>query len=238
MNPARKIPIWAWALAIILTLCSSIIYQVVGKHYHTSTNRPIKLPVPLEHFPLEIGNWVGKESSIPTTTREYMKENFADDFFSRHYTNNATKQWANVYVIYCSSKPGGILGHRPRVCYTGGGWVHDSTEQIEVTSRSGKNIPCLLHRFHRPAPQYEEIIVLNFYILNGQITTNEDEFSGYWGRRVNIKGDPARYIAQVQISSVHENFVRAAAKDFTDQIMDFLPDKKGEVRNQRSEIRD
>lgn len=229
--------IWLWLFVVALLLGSGAAYRVVGKHYHITVNRPIKLPVPLEDFPLKVGNWVGKESIIPTITREYMEKNFADDFLSRRYINNVSNQWADVYVVYCASKPGGILGHRPRVCYRGHGWIHDSTEQINVVSQSGRDISCLLHRFHRPAPQYDSIIVLNFYILNGQITTDEDKFSGYWGRRVNIAGDPARYVAQVQISSVHENFVRSAAREFTDLILRFLPDKKSEVRRQKLEVR-
>ena len=216
--------IWLWLLVAVLLLGSGAVYRVVGEHYNITINRPIKLPVPLEDFPLKVGNWVGKESGIPTTTREYMEKNFADDFVSRRYIDNVSNQWADIYVVYCASKPGGILGHRPRVCYRGYGWIHDNTKQINVVSQSGRDISCLLHRFHRPAPQYDSIIVLNFYILNGQITTDEDGFSGYWGRRVNIAGDPARYVAQVQISSVHENFVRSAAREFTDLIIHFLPD--------------
>jgi len=66
--------------------------------------------------------------------------------------------------------------------------------------------------------------------LNGRITADEKDFSGLLDRRPNIAGDPARYVAQVQISSVMENSIRAAAKDMTDLILDFLPDKNGVVR--------
>jgi hypothetical protein len=72
---------------------------------------------------------------------------------------------------------------------------------------------------------------LNFYILNGQITTDEKYFSGLFGRRPNIAGDPARYVVQVQISSVLENSTRTAAKDMTDLILDYLPDENGKVRS-------
>jgi hypothetical protein len=46
----------------------------------------------------------------------------------------------------------------------------------------------------------------------------------------NIAGDPARYIAQVQISSFSENAIRAAIDDMADTIIDFLPDPGGIVR--------
>jgi hypothetical protein len=77
---------------------------------------------------------------------------------------------------------------------------------------------------------YEQIVVLNFYILNGQITTEEKDFSGLLDRRPNIAGDPARYVAQVQISSVLENSIRTTAKEMADVILDFLPDKDSKVK--------
>ena len=193
-------------------------------------NTPIDLPIPLSDFPAKIGNWQGTELTIPATTMEYMQKHFADDFLNRRYINSKTQAWADVYIVYCSSRPGGILGHRPRVCYTGSGWIHDSTEESQFISDSGQQVPCLVHWFHKPAPAYEQKVVLNFYILNGQITTEEDDFSSLFGRRPNVEGDPARYVAQVQIGSVLENSVRTAAEDMIGQILDFFPDKSGKVR--------
>ena len=43
-------------------------------------------------------------------------------------------------------------------------------------------------------------------------------------------GDPARYVAQVQISSVLENSVRSLARDITDLVLDYLPDKNGKIQ--------
>jgi len=219
-----------WGLAILLLLLSGIVYRVLASQLKFVVDTPITLPVPLSDFPSQIGNWVGRDLPIPNTTKEYMESNFADDFLSRRYINTATKAWADVYIVYCSSRPGGILGHQPRVCYPGYGWIHDSTEPSQFTSQDGRQILCLIHRFHKPAPVYDQTIVLNFYILNGQITTNENDFSGLLGRRPNIAGDPVRYVAQVQISSVLENSIRTAAEDITDLILDFLPNENGDVR--------
>jgi len=226
-----KTPLWfVWILAVLLLVSAGITYRVVASHLTTILDTPITLPVPLSGFPSEVRNWVGRDLSIPNTTKEYMEKNFADDYLSRRYINSLTKTWADVYVVYCSSRPGGILGHRPRVCYPGYGWIHDSTESVQFISRAGRQVPCLIHRFHKPAPMNDQKVVLNFYILNGQFTTEENDFSGFLGRRPNIAGDPARYVAQVQISSVLENSVRTAAKDMTDLILDFLPDRNGIVK--------
>ena len=219
-----------WGFAVILIILSGIAYRVLASRLRLLADIPISLPVPLRAFPVRIGNWVGRDLPIPNTTKEYMEKHFADDFLSRRYINAATESWADVYIVYCSSRPGGILGHRPRVCYPGYGWVHDSTEPSQFISQAGRQILCLIHRFHKPAPAYEQTVVLNFYILNGQITTEEKNFSGLLGRRPNIAGDPARYVAQVQISSVLENSIRTAAKDMTDLVLDYLPDENGRVR--------
>ena len=226
-----KVSVWfIWIFAVLLLVSSGITYRLLASHLELLFDTPISLPVPLSGFPSEVGDWVGRDLPIPNTTKEYMEKNFADDFLSRRYTNTATGAWADVYIVYCSSRPGGILGHQPRVCYPGGGWVHDSTEPSQFISTSGRQIACLIHRFHKPAPAHDQTVILNFYILNGQITTDENGFSGPFGRRPNIAGDPARYVAQVQISSVLENSIRTAAKDMTDLVLDYLPDENGKVK--------
>jgi hypothetical protein len=230
--PARGgTPGWfLWVLAVLLLVSAGVTYRVLASHLELSADTAILLPVPLSAFPSKIGNWVGSDLPIPSTTKEYMEKNFADDFLSRRYVNAETNIWADVYVVYCSSLPGGVVGHKPQICYPAHGWLHDSTEPSLFTSRTGQQVRCLIHRFHKPAPAYDQTVVLNFYVLNGQITANEKDFSGPLGRRPNIAGDLARYVAQVQISSVLENSIRTAAEDMTDLIRDFLPDSNGRVR--------
>jgi hypothetical protein len=213
----------AGALAVVLLVATGVVYRVYASELKEALDKPIELPVPLSEIPMKIGDWAAEDLSIPTTTREYMETNFADDFISRRYLNAGENIWADVYVVYCASKPAGILGHQPRVCFPAHGWIWDETSTSEVELRSGRQIKCLIHQFHKPAPAYREVFVLSFWVLNGQITLSEREFSGIFGRRPNISGDPARYVAQVQISSTVEHSARAAAKDIADVVLTFLP---------------
>lgn len=222
-----------WISVVFLIILSGVVYRTLASHLQIVDDTPINLPMSLSSFPTNICNWIGMELDISNTTKQYIEKHFADDFISRRYNNSATKAWVDVYIVYCSSKPGSILGHQPRVCYPAHGWVHDSTEPSQFISRNGRPIPCLIHRFHKPAPMYEQTIVMNFYILNGQITTDERDFSSPFSRRPNLVRDPARYVAQVQISSVLENSVRTAAKDITDLIFDFLPDENSNVKAEK-----
>lgn len=215
-----------WVLALILLILSGVGYRVLASRLKLLVGNPINLPVSLSAFPSEISNWVGQDVPISENIQRVAG---TDDFLSRLYVNSTNNQWANVYIPY-TARPRTMLGHRPQVCYPASGWIHDSTEPSEVISSSGRKIPCLIHHFHMPAPGYEERIVLNFYILNGQLTADESGFSGVGWRTPNIAGAPARYVAQVQISSILENSVRKAARDMTDLILDFLPDENGKVQ--------
>ena len=223
--------VWlAGVLAVLLAVGAGIAYRVGAAGLRTALNDPIELPVPLSEIPTRINGWVGEELELPESIRKYMEANFADDYVRRQYVRATGGSWASVYVVYCASRPGGLLGHRPRVCFPANGWIHDETVPSQIVLRSGREIRCLRHQFHKAAPSYRQICVLSFYVLNGQITLDEDEFSGFFGRRPNISGDPARYVAQVQISSVLEHSARTAASDMLDKILAFLPDQNGRVQ--------
>jgi hypothetical protein len=219
--------VWvAWMLTILLLLCAGIVYRVTAKQLKLAIDTSIKLPCLLSTFPTEVGSWRGKDVPIPSNIQQVAGN---DDFLCRFYANELTKEWANVYIAY-SARPRTMLGHKPQVCYVGNGWILDSTEPSKVVSACGTAIPCLVHHFHKPAPDNTKVVVLNFYILNGQITSDESNFSGIGWRTPNIAGDPARYVAQVQISSTQESSVRLAAKDMADLIITFFPDEKGKVK--------
>lgn len=210
----------------VLLISSGLAYRILACRLELVVDTPIELSVPLNAFPVMVGNWVGKDVPIPENIQRVAGN---DDFVNRLYVDRSTNKWANVYIAY-SARPRTMVGHRPEVCYVGGGWIHDSTEQAEVISASGRKIPCLIHYFHMPAPSYEERVVLNFYIVNGQLTNDESGFSGVSWRTPNIAGNTARYVAQVQISSVLENSVRSTARDMTELILDFFSDESGKVK--------
>ncbi len=221
----NKLPRWAWSAALVLLILAGAGYRVVSARLGILDDTPVYLPVPLSEFPADYLGWEGRDVEMSSTV---LKVAGNDDYLNRLYVDKKTGQWANVYVGY-TAQPRTMLGHRPQVCYPAGGWVHDGTEETEVYSRSGRKAPALLHRFHRPAPENTEMVVLNYYILNGKFTNDESGFSAVGWRTPNIEGDIARYVAQVQISSVLENSVRIMAHDIADELMGYFPDEDGMV---------
>ena len=217
---------FAWILGFLLLLCGGITYRIVASRLKLVVGTPIILPMPLDTLPRQVEHWVSEDVPIPANIQRVAGN---DAFVNRLYTNKVSKQWANVYLAY-TAHPRTMLGHRPQVCYVAAGWVHDRTEQSTVISDKSREIPCLIHYFHRYAPDREETAVLSFYIVNGQLTCDESVFSGVGWRTPNISGDPAHYVAQVQISSALENSARAAAERIAEPVLDLLPDQNGRVR--------
>jgi hypothetical protein len=211
---------------MVLLVVIGIGYRLMATKMNVIVTTPVKLDVPLSQFPKRIGRWVGRDVPISETVLEVAAN---DDFLSRLYVNESNNQWANVYIAY-TARPRTMLGHRPQVCYPANGWTHENMEHVQVISNSGRTINCLLHNFQKSFPKTEKIVVLNFYIVNGQITDDESVFSGVGWRTPNVDGHPARYVAQVQISSLLEMSVRSAAKDFTDLVLGCFPDEDGQVK--------
>lgn len=217
-----------WLITVSILIFGGAVYRMSASRLDTVTDHPVILPISLNNFPVEIDGWVGRDLPIP----EYIQRVAGnDDFLNRFFIHETTNQWANVYVAY-SARPRTMLGHRPQVCYTAGGWVHERTIESEFVTSNRQIIPYRLHNFSKPgfvAKEDEKIVVLNFYILNGQVTNEENNFSGISWRTPNIAGDPAHYVAQVQISSSLESSARKAAKEMTGRILEFFPDRNGKI---------
>jgi len=217
-------------VSVVLLFAAGVAYRAAASAWGKRSDVNIRLPVPLNAIPRQIGGWIGEDLSIEAATEEYMKTNFADDYVSRRYVNRTERLLADAYVVYCSTRPSGILGHRPQICYPGSGYEWDGTMQSDFTTQSGRKIECLIHSFHRKPPDFLQVYVLNFYVLNGRITLSENDFSSLFDRRPNLDGDLARYVAQVQISSFNTEYpARALASQMADIILRFLPDQQGRV---------
>ncbi len=209
---------------ILLIFAGGLFYrksaELMGRHFEER----IQLPVSLGEFPMEFGRWAGREVPISETVLEVSGN---DDFLSRTYVNKRVGSWFTVFVGF-SGNPRTMLGHRPEVCYPSAGWISQESEESSFFTSEGRVIDCLIHRFLMPNG-VSEVVVLNYYIVNGQVTNDEDRFTGFGWRLPNFGGDIARYVAQVQISSVSEVNVRAGARDITDEILRYFPDRNGFV---------
>ena len=210
----------SWLAAVLSLLLAGEFYRGEARRLESIISTPVRLPSPLSTLPMLIGDWEGRDIAIPELVQKAVVN---DDFVCRLYVDRLTGQWAKLYVGF-SGRPRTMIGHKPTVCYVSAGWVWDSSERSLIICSDGSKTPCLIHRFHQPDSSGSEIVVLNFYVINGQINWDEGAFSGISWRTPNINGDCAHYVAQIQIISTLEAFVFAAAADLTVTLVDFFPD--------------
>lgn len=210
-------------LAITLLVVAGTVYRVTATQLNAVSKRPVVLDVPLKNFPVEIGDWSGSDIQISETV---LKVAGNDDYIVRKYVNSSTGQSVNLYIAF-SARPSTMRGHKPEICYPGSGWMHDDSRKTDVQLDSGRTLTCVIHQFHKPIPATGNAIVLNYYILGGQLVTDEDAFSSLRYRMVNNSRKTQRYVTQVQISSSMENSVMSAASEFSDLIFRYFPKNKG-----------
>lgn len=206
--------------SIIICVFSLILfgffYQKASDYLQSVTSKPVSLEKPLSELKKNIGQWQGRDVPI---SLEVLKVAQNDDYVNRLYSIPSKRLFVNLYIAF-SSTPRTMLGHRPRVCYRGAGWVHDSTEEFIVETENDKEIPALIHKFHK---DIDDVYVLNFYVLNGKATNSEKGFSGVNLRTPNIDGELAKYVAQIQISGRYRADIELAAKMLLDEVMTFFP---------------
>jgi hypothetical protein len=212
----------SWLIAVLSLLLTGAFYRSEARRLESISSKIGKLPLPLKELPRDIGDWKGNDIAIPELVQKAADN---DDFVCRLYVNKLTGQWARIYVGF-SGRPRTMIGHTPTICYVSAGWVWDSSERSQLRYQGDNMIPCLIHRFHKPGFSGRELVVLNFYVINGQISCDESAFSGISWRAPCVAGSYARYVAQVQISSTLEAFVLAAGSDLTATLMDFFPAAK------------
>ena len=152
-------------LGITVLVLSGATYRFAASKLEPAFANPVTLPMALGEIPMELGKWQGKDVPIP----EYVQQATGnDDYLYRIFANKSTGQWVGLYVAY-SGRPATMLGHRPQVCYIAEGWVYEDAKMASFVSADQKNIPCMVSRFYKPDLVRQERVVLNFYVLNGQI---------------------------------------------------------------------
>lgn len=209
----------AAALAAFVLVLSDRGYQALERHFSGSAQMKVMPKIPLEYFPRSIGGWEGQDQAISDTV---LKIAANDDYVCRRYFHTDKQFSATLYIAY-TCEPQRMLGHRPQVCYVGSGWTHEDTQQETLTTAEGHPIRVLVHRFSKTGLAEQHITVLNYYIVNGQVTSDHTAFSGLKWRRARIRNGRADYVAQVQISSTSLQAARALAQTLSDQILFQLP---------------
>ena len=214
----RSIRWQVWVAALAMILLSGVLYRLFARKFGTGRPAEVALQVDLAALPEQVGQW----RLLDTDSGDNQVSQNAVTGVYRHESSGAS---AKVFLV-CTARPRDIVGHRPQVCYAGDGWVHEQTDEYEIASELGREIPCSIHQFYKSVGDYERLVVLVFYVVNGQVMSDEDTFSGLAWRKASASSEPGWYVAQVQISSNCESSVILAAQGLADEVFNLLPDER------------
>jgi EpsI family protein len=189
----------SWGYASILWLAillgAGSIRRWVDSVLAAAPLAPLTLEAPLSSLRSTIDSWTGTD--VPVDER-VLKVAGTDDHVNRRYSDSRSGASVNFYVGYVA-RPVNMLGHRPETCYPAHGWVHRSTQEDTLLLADGRQLPCLVHRFQKDDADAADLVVLNYYVLQGRYTAEWTDFWGPAWRRPNLARDPNYYVAQVQV---------------------------------------
>jgi len=200
MTPRANARTGRWGVVIfwcvILGVVGGLLRAVMPQRSSTS-GAVAHLDRPLSELPLVIGEWKGVDVPVDPQVLKVAKN---DDYVSRRYVDETKGEFVDLYIAY-TARPANMLGHRPSVCYPAQGWIAADPEKVALTLSNSRRMDCLIHHFHRDDPSGENLVVLNYYVLAGESTTDWRDFWGPSWRRPNADADPTFYVAQIQVAT-------------------------------------
>jgi len=181
-------------LAIALLLCSGAGYRALDAWYGRS---PTSATIPegaLDRLPYQIGDWTGQDQELDEII---IEQTDTDAHVNRLYEKRWG--WGNVSLwIAYGIRLRDLAPHRPEVCYSGAGWLLDSTRSLEITADDGTKVPCRMMQFKRGALATERVTLLNYFIVDGQYSEDVEQLRG---RAMFGRAHGTTYAAQVQIAT-------------------------------------
>ncbi len=121
----------------------------------------------LSKFPLQLGQWRGKDLPLSPETREVLGPG---DFLVRDYFNPSQREVANLFIAFFPSQRQGDTIHSPKNCLPGAGWVPTESSRIWIEGRDGRKIEVNRYLVEKGG---ERALVLYWYQAHGQVIPSE-----------------------------------------------------------------
>jgi EpsI family protein len=190
LSPDQRPILLAAAVAATLMLSSGGAYRLAAAYLDRPTDSvPLARGTLAKAFPLQIGGWQGRERPVEEAVVEGAD---CDDYISRAYARGAES--VQLWVAY-GVRARDLMPHRPEVCYPGNGYTLEDSHSLELPIGNGQKLDCRTYQFSRGGFGAGQMIVLNYYIVDGQYSPDVSLL-----RSRAMRGSSAiRYMAQVQV---------------------------------------
>ena len=198
---SHKSVIAATIAAGFVMLASGLSYRVLAARLAApATTTPITAE-DVARFPLQIGDWEGEEVPIDD---EIVKATDTDAHISRRYSRRNGLDSVSLWVA-CGVQARDLMPHRPEVCYTGNGWTRTNKQSVDLLLDDGTTLPCNRLEFSRNALTTQRVLVLYYYLVDGQYSRDVSLLRSKAWRGSGTVG----YVAQVQIVATMSAVVTA-----------------------------
>ncbi|MBN1361364.1 MAG: EpsI family protein, partial [Sedimentisphaerales bacterium] len=145
----------------------------------------------LDRLPMQLGNWTGQEVPVE---EEIVRATDTDAHVSRRYTKGVGFESISLWMA-SGVRARDLMPHRPEVCYTGAGWTLMGRRSMELPLSADEKLPCNVMQFSRGALNSEGVMVLDYYVVDGQYCADISLLRS----RAWRGGGAVGYVAQVQI---------------------------------------
>ncbi len=224
-KPKRKSVLRAVLATSILMLASGLSYRVLATQMRTPLSSTPIAPGALERLPLEIGGWVGQNVPLDEAI---IRRTDADALVTRRYSRGDDSKSVELYVA-CGTRVNELMQHQPDVCYTGAGWRLADYRLVELRINDQVKLPCGIFQFHRTDLTTARIVVLDYFIADGQ---HYGSISLLRSRVWRVFGS-VDYVAQVQIAASCETL---SVESATRAVCDFAVDSASLIAGAFQEI--
>jgi EpsI family protein len=117
-----------------------------------------------------------------------------DAIDNRHYARSGGLESVGLYIA-AGVQARDLMPHRPEVCYTGNGWTLVGKQVFDLPLTEGEELPCNVMRFRRSGVTSHRIVVLDYYLVDGEYCADVSLLrSKVWRGSGTVD-----YVAQVQI---------------------------------------
>ena len=188
---ARRPLLFAAITAGIVMLTTGIGYRFEAARLAAPVEAIALSDEALARLPMKLGEWTGIEAPL---TEEIAEATDTDARVSRRYSRAGGLDSVWFYIAY-GVRARDLMPHRPEVCYTGAGWTLIDRHTTKLSSSDGIELPCNVMQFSRGTLNKERVLVLDYYIVDGEYSQDVSLLRSKAWRGSGKVG----YVAQVQI---------------------------------------
>lgn len=145
-------------------LTTGIGYRVLAARLAAPVDAILLSPEALARLPLQLGDWTGQEAPLDEAV---VRATDTDAHVSRRYSRQNPPGSVWLYIAY-GVNVRDLMPHRPEVCYAGAGWTRIDRRFTELPLSDGTKLPCNVLQFSRGTLNKQKVVVLDYYIVDGQ----------------------------------------------------------------------